>query len=168
MAGWTFWAYPLVSSVGCFVWASHVGKDTKYRTSLAGLPDFISWLSCANLSSLSCLSFHELSFPFSSSVILYAWYSVYLFTEILARHPSFLVPCSRRRLCLHSLCWKYSSPNWQLYSVSPSTVNGTPSNSVSLPPSFFFQYRRGSFASVGSFGPHSGSCVIYRQYLLLH
>ena len=31
--------YPLASSVGCFVKASHVGKDTKYHTSLAGLPD---------------------------------------------------------------------------------------------------------------------------------
>ena len=51
---------------------SLVGKDTKYRTSPAGLPEFMSWLSRANLVSLSCPSFRELIFPFSSSVILYA------------------------------------------------------------------------------------------------
>ena len=135
----TFWAYPFTSSVGCLVWASQVGKDIKYRTSFDGLPDFISSLNCISLSSLSCLSFHELSFFFSFSLIWYAGYRVYSFTEIWAKQLNFLVPCSRSLRFLHSFCLKYSLPNWQLYNVSPFAVKGTSPNSMSLSPSFFLQ-----------------------------
>ena len=75
-----------------------VWDHTKYCTSPAGLPEFMSWLSRANLFSLSCPSFRELIFPFSSSVILYACIGVVPFTEILARHPSLFVPCSGKWL----------------------------------------------------------------------
>ena len=137
MSGCTFWAYPLTSSVGCLVWASWVGKDTKYRIPFDGLPDFISSLNCISLSSLSCLSFHELSLFFSFSVIWYAGYRVHCFTEMWAKQPNFLVPCSWSLRFLHSFCLKYSLPNWQLYSVSPFPVKGTSPNSMSLFPSFF-------------------------------
>ena len=95
MTVWTFLSVPT-----CFIsWMLCVGITCRQGRKILHFSSCTTWFHV--LSPLSCLSCHELSFPFPSSVILNAWHGVYFLTEILARHPSSLVPCTRR--CLYTL-----------------------------------------------------------------